>query len=581
MFGSKKKEQRKAQGRTKRSGNPKSLSQFGLMDVPSIDEIGADDPEDDNEAALEAELQQLMYGDSKTKKPVKKKMAPKPQVDLDSMVASCMQDIPSDEDELDDDDDDPSLLAELTGMQSDDDEDVEMHANVTNIQPAAQLIQPLNQPNNTSCDDTCAGQDLLSVIDSRISNYTSAERYAKEAGEMTRARRFARGLATLTDLRRNVNSGVAVDENEIPPAVVVKSASKTTSPVLTPEESVSPNPTKQENSPPKKEIETHKQVTSPQLESLTLLKQRRDECKSAALKAKNEGDKDRAIAGLIAVKECDALMASLKSGEISTIDKLPEIRLSKGEAQTQARAPDGATALVNRQFSRDDPVEMPDNPEDIPPPDPSIFGAPPPPKTVEEALQQRLIKYRGDEQKAKEEGNTSKARRLGRISKQYTDAIRLHKAGKPIPVDELPTPPGFGPIPSGKPQSLPTGAVGATVAFPHASTVTSTSTSPAAASVTASNPGVKPSPPAAAAGAGAVKPKGVMSLRDKQVLQLQKMQAQFKEAAVKAKKAGQMEQAKEYLKQMKGFDKVIEAAKCGLPVDFKTLPVPPQNVKGN
>jgi hypothetical protein len=55
-----------------------------------------------------------------------------------------------------------------------------------------------------------------------------------------------------------------------------------------------------------------------------------------------------------------------------------------------------------RTFSRDDPIQMPENPEDIPPPDPAVFGAPPPPATVEEALQQRLAKYREDEAKAKQ-----------------------------------------------------------------------------------------------------------------------------------------------------------------------------------
>lgn len=37
--------------------------------------------------------------------------------------------------------------------------------------------------------------------------------------------------------------------------------------------------------------------------------------------------------------------------------------------------------------------------------------------------------------------------RFGRIVKQYEDAIKKHKSGKPVPFDELPTPPGFGPIP--------------------------------------------------------------------------------------------------------------------------------------
>lgn len=59
-----------------------------------------------------------------------------------------------------------------------------------------------------------------------------------------------------------------------------------------------------------------------------------------------------------------------------------------------------------------------------------------------EALQQRLSKFKESEENAKKENNASKVRRMGRIVKQYEDAIRLHKAGKPIPVDELPTPPG-------------------------------------------------------------------------------------------------------------------------------------------
>lgn len=65
------------------------------------------------------------------------------------------------------------------------------------------------------------------------------------------------------------------------------------------------------------------------------------------------------------------------------------------------------------------------------------------PATVMEALEQRLAKYKSQEEAAKAEGNASKARRMGRIVKQYNDAIKLCKAGKPIPVDELPTPPGM------------------------------------------------------------------------------------------------------------------------------------------
>ena len=77
--------------------------------------------------------------------------------------------------------------------------------------------------------------------------------------------------------------------------------------------------------------------------------------------------------------------------------------------------------------------------------DPSI----PQPKTPLEALHQRFDKYRAGAESAKAEGNGSKARRMGRIVKQYEDAIKAVKAGKQVDFSELPTPPGFPPIPVG------------------------------------------------------------------------------------------------------------------------------------
>lgn len=73
---------------------------------------------------------------------------------------------------------------------------------------------------------------------------------------------------------------------------------------------------------------------------------------------------------------------------------------------------------------------------------PSPVPALPLPRTTLEALEQRLAKYQSIMQQAQEEGNSSKARRFGRIVKQYQDAIKLNKLGKPIPFDELPDPPG-------------------------------------------------------------------------------------------------------------------------------------------
>ena len=67
---------------------------------------------------------------------------------------------------------------------------------------------------------------------------------------------------------------------------------------------------------------------------------------------------------------------------------------------------------------------------------------------------------------------------------------------------------------------------------------------------------------------------------EKNVKMLTERQALFKQAALEAKKAGNMEEAKEYLRQFKGFDRLIESARGGRPVDFNTLPVPPQQIRG-
>lgn len=48
---------------------------------------------------------------------------------------------------------------------------------------------------------------------------------------------------------------------------------------------------------------------------------------------------------------------------------------------------------------------------------PKNLEPPPPPKDVAEALQQRLEKYQQATDQAKQEGNSSKARRMGRIVK--------------------------------------------------------------------------------------------------------------------------------------------------------------------
>jgi coiled-coil and C2 domain-containing protein 1 len=67
-------------------------------------------------------------------------------------------------------------------------------------------------------------------------------------------------------------------------------------------------------------------------------------------------------------------------------------------------------------------------------------------ESLESALKERLEVYRRSKTVAENEENSSKARRYGRICKQFEDALKLHSKGKPVPLGELPTPPGFPPL---------------------------------------------------------------------------------------------------------------------------------------
>lgn len=67
-------------------------------------------------------------------------------------------------------------------------------------------------------------------------------------------------------------------------------------------------------------------------------------------------------------------------------------------------------------------------------------------ESLEGALKERLEVYRRSKTMAETEGNSSKVRRYGRICKQFEDALKMHAKGKPVAIDELPTPPGFPPL---------------------------------------------------------------------------------------------------------------------------------------
>ncbi|XP_013133714.1 PREDICTED: coiled-coil and C2 domain-containing protein 1-like isoform X2 [Papilio polytes] len=517
------------------SGKKSNLSQFGLLDIPDFDD--GDEPLDlsDDDIDLEAELAAISGGGARRPK----KPAPVPVTNLDAMIAESLKDIPSD-DEGSGDDDDPDLLSELKELAIDDDEAPP---------PPPRAARPAPPPPGST------DSSVISVLQDRITNYSAAEKHAKDSGESSRARRFGRGLKTLNDLLKQAKAGRPIKNEDIPPPVTlgksapeqpaaepIPSAPPRTVPAPEAEElPIAPEPMEPPPPPPRVESQG---ISSERQEGLQIILRRKEEFKAAALSCKHSGDKALALEHLKVVKQFELVVDAYKAGQEMDLSELP--------------TPEAIAAAFKSQQKGEESVQNSTEASPLEPtPEPAgLITA----STLAEALKQRLAAFQDQEAKAKEQGNSSKARRMGRIVKQYQDAIRLHAAGRPLPVDELPTPSGYAPLPTEQ------GSGHASPAAPRAP--------PRAAPAPAS-----PHPSTAPSTSPSTSPSTATSRHDRQLTFLLHKQKEFKEAALNAKREGNISQAKEYLRAAKGFDSVIEAARGGLLVDLTSLPLPPREKK--
>lgn len=601
MFGRRKEEK----CRVNRGGG---LSQFGLLDVPNLNDFGNIDvmggmDDDDNDGDLEAELMALTAGKSPSRP---KRVRPAP-VNLDVMVAESLRDIPSDE-ELSGDENDPDLLNELSALNEGEEEEKD---------------DPVPQPKAGPQATGNAGLALVAMLEERIKMYHEAEGNAKMAGETSRARRFGRGIKTLDDILKRAHAGQVVNEEDIPPPVLTSAGKKSVEPQppLIPSAPSPPSeelavPTRPAPPPPvpvrpppvvprpplgvplpglvadnqnTSTFPSAAEQTSENTTTLNMLKERQAQYKQVAVQAKRAGNSDLAIQYVRVAKQFDPVIAALLEGQPVDLSAMPpppadsvassSVSVGQKEDGERQRASEDIPASSNDQAlpsSESAIAALSDEPEV------DIYSAPPAPVTVMEALEQRLSKYRSVEQAARDDGNASKARRISRIVKQYENAIKLHSAGKSIPVDELPTPPGFGPIPledsgsassSTKPVQEPEPSVARAAPSPAPVAPTQTPAAP--------TPTPRRKDAAASAPSGSAPPqkinvrKAPQSRQEKQLAFLVARQKEFKEAALQAKRKGEVNQAKEYLRLAKGFDPLIEASNSGLPVDMDTIPVPP------
>lgn len=547
-----------------------------------------------NEEELEAELLALMGGGGSPGKKGGGK-APVPMADIERMAALCMKDLDEEDDGGEDLDDDEDLLAELNEVLEDNEEEAPRPA----PHPAAAPSPPSSNSTPTSPSGTTGLEGRLAE---RIDMYQAAITNARAAGEPSKARRYDRGLKTLQTMLASVKKGKPINEEEIPPPVAT--GEKTTSspapapapepikqrdtPALTPTPQTNQKPLREAAAPPppaKPHLLTPPQkmtaVTpdTPAISPLTPcqpnarhseVKQsvlsRQRQYKLAAIQAKQGGDSDLAKQLLSVAKKLDPLVEALDRGEPVDLSTLPP-----------------PIDAVMERSAAPPPSQSSSSPAPAAPPPaapPVANTALPAPSSVGEALQQRMDKYKAAAEGARSRGDDRKARMHQRIVKQYQDAIKAHKAGRPVNLADLPVPPGCLPLQgSESAQQNFMGVLENAMKLANQDAdaegdgdedgpgeVTKSAQPPAQKARAPPPPGGNPAPP-----------QGLkLGLKAQQQLDFLLLRRQaFVRAALRSKQKKDMAGAAQHLRHAKGLDHMITAARGGLPVDISKVPSAP------
>ncbi|XP_067829220.1 coiled-coil and C2 domain-containing protein 1A isoform X2 [Heptranchias perlo] len=606
--------------RNKRTPEPKGRGaakarQLGLLVDFSPDGMTMDVSDGANDADLEAELAEIT-GEKPATRGKPKGKAPLPLEDIERMAALCMKDLDEEDDDDDDDvdDDDADLMAELNEVLEDD-----RHSkNAASLIESRPIHDPVPQPNTAPA----ITDGLEGTLVERIDMYRSAIDNAKQSGESSKCRRYERGLKTLQSMLTSVKKGKKINEEDIPPPVGSGKSSNTTTasptsgtsmslteggsilnnlsvpredpvpaaqpapppilpkPKMSAPEVVPPPPAKRPSPrvqvPLPVKMEAAMPMTNNRAESMNssmkgTVMSRQREYKLAALHAKRNGDTELATKYYRISKKFDPVLEALDRGETVDFSGLPP-PLDLLPKDQSSITPSHSSALSVPASSPAKPL--------------TSSGIPPPPKDIMEALQQRMDKYKSAAAQAKSAGNDRKARMHERIVKQYQDAIRAHKAGRNVNLGELPVPPGFPPLQGAESGAQDQSIVGVLEsAMKLANQEVNEDDDNEEDEPAQRAPAPRPTQPAqpsgaqqaASAGTGKPAPKQLSNKAQQQLQFLQNRKKQFMQAALRTKQKNDLEGAKLYLRQAKGLDPMIEAAKGGLPVDITKVPAPPEN----
>ncbi|NWV17373.1 C2D1B protein, partial [Origma solitaria] len=580
--------------------------QLGLFVDFSPEEmlLAAEEGEDDGD--LEAELAAITGEKVKEGKSKPKGKTPLPMDHIEKMAAECMKDLNEDEEEDADDEDlekDADLLAELQEVLGEEGETGSCEDEMTATEPSPsepedELLELQSQVGMsfmflTTSSIPAVTSELQQTLEGRIADYRTAISNAKEAGESAKIRRYERGLKTLETMLAAMKKGKKINEEEMPPPVATGKSSSYVPQAMGVEleDSGDLPENKAEDRILRVLCESQHCFILPDLQhssTRAILLRRQKEYKLAALKAKQQGDLEKAKEYMRAGKKFNVVLEALDSGQPIDLQNMPPSPQGKAclketfsEVSLCCNGMILCLIVKLRQPMCFEILRM------------WHFSSLQQPKTVLEALQQRLEKYRAAAAQAKASGDDRKGRMHDRIAKQYQDAIRAHKAGRKVNFSELPVPPGFPPLPG-----VAATDGGSTIAavLESASKLANMEENdeeeenePLTQAPVAKKPTqvVKPTPvPSAAAQESSPEhPKQAASpstLGKAEALEfLENRKKQYVKAAIKAKRENNLEQAKTYLRTAKGLDLKIEQAKSGKTVDISKLPSPPTDDEGD
>ncbi|NXU74786.1 C2D1B protein, partial [Oreotrochilus melanogaster] len=567
--------------------------------------LGAEECVDDGD--LEAELAAITGEKVKEGKSKPKGKAPLPMHHIEKMAAECMKDLDEDEEEDDDQDleEDTDLLAELQEVLGAEGETGSCEDETIAMEPSpdeAENEQPELQPQvgkHFMFLSSAESLELQETIEKRISNYRTAISNAKESNESAKIRRYERGLKTLETMLASVKKGKKINEEEIPPFVATGKKLHLESESLQGHAASSPTLETAGTAYFACFLSQHSFILTDLQNSSTraILLKRQKEYKSAALKAKQQGDLEKAKEYMRAGKKFSIVLEALDNGLPIDLQNMPP---SPWDLENQGNAQEATKQKVPAAVGSSQDLPAPEHQTQ------EASASLQQPKTVLEALQQRLEKYKSAAAQAKANGDGRKGRMHERIAKQYQDAIRAHKAGRKVNFSELPVPPGFPPLPGvgGMDGDSTIAAV-----LESASKLANLEenddeeeneplTQAPVAKKPAQLPGkptqvVKPITVPSAVAEEESSPEHLKQAASPSTLGktesvdhlpaavreqlefLENRKKQYVKAAIKAKKENNLEQAKMYLRTAKSFDVKMEQAKSGKLVDISKLPSPP------